>query len=120
VAAHAFFNGLLTLPMVLALLPGPIGLLANILTLPAIAFLTWRAFKALKAQAPDRASGRIQPLEITALPSLLLAALLLAGYFFLAPNPIWILGAVGYAWRAGRLALGKFKARRTPPPSGRA
>ncbi|MCX5797733.1 MAG: CPBP family intramembrane metalloprotease [Elusimicrobia bacterium] len=109
IAAHAFFNGLLTLPLVLSLLPGPAALIANILTLPIAALLTWRVFKALKAQAPDQASGRVQPLELTALPSLLLAALLVAGYVFLVPNPIWILGAFGYVWRAARLMLRKMR-----------
>lgn len=109
IAAHAFFNGMLTLPLVLSLLPGPAALIANLLTLPIAALLTWRAFKALKAQASDRASGAVLPLELTALPSLLLAALLLAGFFFLAHNPIWILGAFGYGWRAARLMLRKMR-----------
>jgi hypothetical protein len=35
--------------------------------------------------------------------------LLLAGFFLLAPNPVWILGALGYAWRAARLLLRREK-----------
>jgi hypothetical protein len=107
IAAHAFFNGLLMLPLVFSLLPGPAALIANILTLPIAALLSWRALRALKAQAPERSSGRVQPVEISAFPSLLLAALLLAGFLLLAHNPVWILGAFGYGWRAARLMLRK-------------
>jgi membrane protease YdiL (CAAX protease family) len=100
VAAHAFFNGLLTLPMVFSLLPGPGPIIAAVLTAALGIFYTWRSVKTLKAERADRASGKILPFEISSRQALGLAGLLIAGYYLLAHNPIWFLGAIGFGWYA--------------------
>lgn len=100
IAAHAFFNGLLTLPMVFSLLPGPGPIIAGLLTAALGIVYTWRSIKALKAQRADRASGEVMPFEISSKQALALAGVLIAGYYLLAHNPIWFLGAMGYGWYA--------------------
>ncbi|MBI5239656.1 MAG: CPBP family intramembrane metalloprotease [Elusimicrobia bacterium] len=100
IAAHAFFNGLLTLPLVFALLPGPGPIIAGVLAAALGILYTWRSIKSLRAQRADRASGKVLPFELSSKQSLWLAGLLLLGYYLLAHNPIWFLGAMGYAWSA--------------------
>ena len=102
ISAHVFFNGLLTLPMLLAFLPGPFAVTAEVLLLPASLVLAWRAFRALKAAGAGPAAPSVKSVQLTAWASLGLAVLLVLGFFFLAPNPIWLLGAAGYAWDAAR------------------
>jgi hypothetical protein len=100
IAAHAFFNGILTLPMILSLLPGPGPVIAGGLAAALGIAYTWRSMKALKAERTDRASGKILPFELSSKQSLVLAGLLIAGYVLLAHNPIWFLGAMGFGWYA--------------------
>ncbi len=100
IAAHAFFNGILTLPMVFSLLPGPGPIIAGLLTAALGIVYTWRSIKALKVQRADRASGKVLPFELSSKQALGLAGLLLLGYYLLAHNPIWFLGAVGFGWYA--------------------
>ncbi|UPT76177.1 MAG: CPBP family intramembrane metalloprotease [Elusimicrobiota bacterium] len=90
-AAHGIFNGLLAVTVVFAAAGMPILSLA---AAPLALWAMWRSIKLLKSQRPDIKSGALTPLPMSGLLSLLFAALLTAGYFFLMPNVFWIIGAV--------------------------
>ena len=102
-AAHGFFNGLLALSIVFSAIGMPwLGLL----TVPAAIWASVRAAKFLKGQKPDVRSGALAPKPLTPLLSLLFAALLTAGYFFLMPNIFWALGAAALLYAAIRKSRG--------------
>lgn len=97
-AAHGFFNGLLTLPMLLVALLGPTaGGIATLAVTPISLLLALRFWKQLKAQRPERKSGALVNVEVTRKAAFTMAASLMAAFLLLMPNPIWIAGAVGLA-----------------------
>jgi membrane protease YdiL (CAAX protease family) len=90
-AAHGFFNGLLSLSVVFTALGMPwLGLAA----IPAALYLAFKAAKVVKAQKPDIASGALAPKAMSGALAILFAAILILGYFFIMPNIIWPVGAV--------------------------
>lgn len=90
-AAHGFFNGLLSLSVVFTALGLPwLGLAA----IPATLYFAFKAAKVVKAQKPDIASGALAPKTMSGPLALLFAAILMLGYFFIMPNIIWPVGAV--------------------------
>jgi membrane protease YdiL (CAAX protease family) len=89
--AHGTFNGLTFLPLILAAFHVP--LLGQLAALPLAAYGAWRAWRTLRAQKPEIASGALAPKPFTARLALLFIPLLLGGFFFVMPNFIWIYGA---------------------------
>lgn len=90
-AAHGFFNGLLTLSVVFTAFGLPwLGLAA----IPAAFYFAMKSAKVVKAQKPDIASGALAPKTMSGALAILLAAILMLGYFFIMPNIIWPVGAV--------------------------
>ena len=104
-AAHGFFNGLLTVPVLFAALTGllpldPTGMGLAQLGLIGAAFTaaivySVKAFRYLKGQRPDVASGAVvaKPFELR--HGVAAALLLAAGFFLLMPNPFWLMGLIG-------------------------
>ncbi len=93
-AAHGFFNGLLASSIVFAAIGLP---WLGIATVPVALLFAWRAAKSLRGQKSDRASGALRPKPLSAALAFLMAAVLVAGYFFLMPNIFWAIGAVALA-----------------------
>jgi membrane protease YdiL (CAAX protease family) len=90
-AAHGFFNGLLSLSVVFTALGLPwLGLAA----IPAALYFAMKAAKVVKAQKPDIASGALAPKTMSGPLAILFAAVLMLGYFFIMPNIFWPIGAV--------------------------
>lgn len=101
-AAHGFFNGMLTLPLVLVAAGMPVLSLAPLL--PLAFYFAWRSAKLIRAQKPLVASGALAPKSLSRLLALVFAALLLLGYFTLRPSDVWLIGAfllVSYGLRRG-------------------
>lgn len=104
-AAHAFFNGILTLPLLAAALAGVLPLdptasglvaLSGILAGGAgLIYASVKAFKYLRAQRGDVASGAVvaKPFELR--HGVAAAVLLFIGFFMLMPNPFWLAGLIG-------------------------
>ena len=90
-AAHGFFNGLLSLSVVFAALGLPwLGLAV----IPAALYFAMKAAKVVKSQKPDIASGALAPKTMSGALAILFAAILMLGYFFIMPNILWPIGAV--------------------------
>jgi membrane protease YdiL (CAAX protease family) len=99
--AHGIFNGLLVMPLVLGvLLPGALATVATLALTPLSLWLAVKAFKKLKAEQPDKASGRLQAYAVSPVQALLLAAALMAGFFFIVGNAVWAVGAAGWLFYA--------------------
>ncbi len=91
IAAHGFFNGLLSLSVVFTALGLPwLGLAV----IPAAFYFAFKAAKVVKSQKPDIASGALAPKTMSGALALLFAAILMLGYFFIMPNIFWPIGAV--------------------------
>ena len=105
IAAHAFFNGLLTMPLLLGALLGVTGGgLATLALFPISGIATLIVWRQLRAQKADRASGKIEPMTMTPKRALLLAGILGLG-FLMMPNPIWgvaLAAYLGWAWTSSR------------------
>ncbi|MDD5302304.1 MAG: CPBP family intramembrane metalloprotease [Elusimicrobia bacterium] len=90
-AAHGFFNGLLAMSVVFSALGLPwLGLAAA----PAALYFAMKAAKVVRAQKPDVDSGALAPKPLSARLALIMAAVLMLGYFFIMPNIFWPIGAV--------------------------
>ncbi|MDE2491278.1 MAG: CPBP family intramembrane metalloprotease, partial [Elusimicrobia bacterium] len=93
--AHGTFNGLTFLPLILAAFHAP--LIVSIASLPLAAYGAWRAWRTLRSQGPEIASGALAPKPFSAKLALLFIPVLLGGFFFVMPNFIWIYGAAALA-----------------------
>lgn len=90
-AAHGFYNGMLTLPLVFVAAGMPVLSLAPLL--PLAFYFAWRSAKLIRAQKPLVASGALAPKPLSRLAALVFAALLLLGYFTLRPSDVWLIGS---------------------------
>lgn len=94
-AAHALFNAIPALALIFTMALGPsLGGLAAMAIMPAGLYLSWRFYKQLKAQ-PE-----VERAELTPAQSNTLAALLLSGFFLIAPVLWWPVGAAALFWHA--------------------
>jgi len=91
-AAHGIFNGLLAIGLVTTAVGMP---WLSLIAVPASLYFAIKAFKTLRAQKGDIASGALVPKPMSGSLSIIFAAILLAGYLFLMPNIFWAIGAVG-------------------------
>lgn len=102
IAAHGFFNGILTLPILLSAVVGALSpdvMIANLLSLGLLTALgigallmLVKAILRLNAQRNDVKSGALSPKAFTPLHGVIALAVMAFGYFMLMPNPYWLLG----------------------------
>jgi membrane protease YdiL (CAAX protease family) len=96
-AAHGFFNGLLALSVVFTALGLPwLGLATE----PVALYFAYKSYQVLKAQKLDIASGALAPKRMSSGLAFAFAVILLAGYYLLMPNIMWLVGAVALMIRA--------------------
>lgn len=95
-AAHGFFNGLLTMPLLLTAILGPaIGGIASLALTPLSLYLAYRFWKQVKGQKADKDAGTLVPFRFSKAQATWLAIALFAAFVLLQANPIWLAGGVG-------------------------
>lgn len=99
ITMHAVYNFMAFLPLLFTAmtLPAWAALPATLAALAA----AWKSSRYLKSQKAEKDSGALVPKPLSSALALRLALASLAGFLFIMPNPMWLLGAIAFfiAWQ---------------------
>jgi hypothetical protein len=110
-SAHATFNGLTFVPLLLMALHVP--LIGQVAAMPLSAYFAYRAWQTLKAQRAEIASGALTSAKFGVKHALMAVPILLGGFLFLMPNLIWLAGAAALVlWLGAKGAAAAYRALR--------